>query len=1225
MSQRYLKFLKNQIMEKILGLDLGTNSIGWAVIERGDNNVCKLLDKGVNIFQDGVAHDKSGEKPAVQERTAARSSRRHYFRRRLRKIELLKVLIDNKLCPALPVDALLEWKREKLFPLQEDFINWQRTDENKDKNPYHDRYLSLFTTLDLNKQEDRYVLGRALYHINQRRGFLSNRKEAADGSDGKVAESISSLSKEISAAGCKYVGEYFYKMYSEGKKIRNRYTAREEHYKKEFYAICERQNLPESLIHQLERAIFYQRPLKSQKGNIGHCKFEPDKPCCPVSHPRFEEFRMLQFINSIRVQSPADDVFRPINNDELAKIMHLFYRKSKPDFEFEEVAKAIAGKGNYCSKDDSGMYAYRFNYSMSTDVPGCPVSAAIISAINSSPSIDWEEDICSIYTKGNGKTQEQIVNDVWHALFSFDNDEKLTEWLSDALQIDEKAAGTLSKFNIPQGYASLSLKAINKIIPWLKRGLVYSDAVFYANLTEVLPKNVIENKDRLSDIEENIRILLDGQTVDGKESLTSKYKNIYDYLLGVDANVKANKLYHPSQIDLYKPALPDENGQIRLGSPRTNAFKNPMAMRALFRLRKLINALLSEGVIDPKTKINIEFARDLNDTNKRKAIQDYQKNQEALRSQDRQAIIALFKSEGIEYEPSAMDLLKYRLYEEQNHRCIYTDRQITPRMFLGSATEFDIEHTIPRSRGGDDSQMNKTLCDSRFNRDVKKSCIPSELENHAILLDRVSEWKNKVEELDKQIVFWRRKSKHASSKEEKDNAIRRAHLMTMERDYWRGKYNRFVMDKVPEGFSNRQGVDIGIIGRYARMYLKTVFNKIYVVKGATTADFRKAWGLQNEYEKKERVNHSHHCIDAVTIACIGKNEYDAWAGFMKQDEEYRFGRGKRPIFEKPWPTFTEDVLAITSELTVPHYTPDNMSKCAKKKLRVRGVIQRNDAGEVMYARGDSARGSLHMDTFYGSIKVNDEVKYVVRKSLDSLKDSDIDKIVDETVRDKVKAAVEKHGSLKKAVAEGVWMNETLRIPINKVRLFVPSVTNPISLKKQRFKSDKDYKQNYYVANDNNYCMAVYGTKKPSFKLLNALEATKMINGKRDNVIPLSDDKDNPLRFVLKIGTMVLFYENSPTELLNCDASDLSKRLYKVTGLSSTMIQNKYPFATIVFRHHLEARPSTELKGQRGLWHIGEEYRPVILIYHTQLNVWVEGVDFDISETGKITFRPHPLW
>ena len=77
------------------------------------------------------------------------------------------------------------------------------------------------------------------------------------------------------------------------------------------------------------------------------------------------------------------------------------------------------------------------------------------------------------------------------------------------------------------------------------------------------------------------------------------------------------------------------------------------------------------------------------------------------------------------------------------------------------------------------------------------------------------------------------------------------------------------MTSVPEGFSNRQGVDIGIIGKYGREYLKTVFPKVYTVKGSTTAEFRKMWGLQPEYAKKERVNHTHHCIDAITIACIG--------------------------------------------------------------------------------------------------------------------------------------------------------------------------------------------------------------------------------------------------------------------------------------------------------------------------------------------------------------------
>ena len=127
--------MKKQTKEKVLGLDLGTNSIGWAVIERKEDNSCVLLDKGVHVFQDGVAHDKSGEKPAVQERTAARASRRHYFRRRLRKIELLKILVENGLCPHLSEEQLKDWKEKKKYPLTEDFMRWQRSDNTEDGNP----------------------------------------------------------------------------------------------------------------------------------------------------------------------------------------------------------------------------------------------------------------------------------------------------------------------------------------------------------------------------------------------------------------------------------------------------------------------------------------------------------------------------------------------------------------------------------------------------------------------------------------------------------------------------------------------------------------------------------------------------------------------------------------------------------------------------------------------------------------------------------------------------------------------------------------------------------------------------------------------------------------------------------------------------------------------------------------------------------------------------------
>ena len=72
-------------MGKILGLDLGTNSLGWAIVTESENGDYTLIDKGVDIFQEGVAREKNVEKPAVQDRTNARALRRHYFRRRLRK------------------------------------------------------------------------------------------------------------------------------------------------------------------------------------------------------------------------------------------------------------------------------------------------------------------------------------------------------------------------------------------------------------------------------------------------------------------------------------------------------------------------------------------------------------------------------------------------------------------------------------------------------------------------------------------------------------------------------------------------------------------------------------------------------------------------------------------------------------------------------------------------------------------------------------------------------------------------------------------------------------------------------------------------------------------------------------------------------------------------------------------------------------------------------------
>lgn len=1223
-------------MPKVLGLDLGTNSLGWALVDESDNGYT-LLDKGVEIFQEGVARDKNNEKPAVQDRTNARTSRRHYFRQRLRKIELLKVLVRYDLSPPLTEEQLSTWRQKKQYPLDEAFLRWQRTDDNEDRNPYHDRYTALTEQLNLSDRTQRWLLGRALYHLAQRRGFLSNRKEAGDDTEGKVKTDIKNLSDEMTAAGCRYLGEYFYGLYQRKERIRGKYTSRNEHYLAEFDAICKRQQLPDACRKALHRAIFFQRDLKSQKGSVGRCTFEPTKSRCSVSHPRFEEFRMLSFINNIRVTGPGDNTPRPLTTEEVEAIRPLFFRRSKPYFDFEEIARKIAGKGQYACKEDRTEAPYRFNFTRTATVSGCPVTASLMAVFGE----EWLREACSLYLLGAGKTEEQVLNDIWHALFSFNDEERLRAWACEKLQLTDEQAKTFVVIRLPQEYAALSLNAIRKILVYLRCGYRYDEAVFLANLRTVLPKEVYADETRRRGIERDIASLLLDYKRNPYDKFDSKERRIADYFsdYGLDMS-RLGRLYHPSKIETYPDANPNAEGIMQLGSPRTSAIRNPMAMRALFRLRDLANTLLREEKIDRDTKIRIEFARGLNDANRRKAIEQYQREREAENRKFAEEIRRQYAAEtGREITPSEDELLKYRLWEEQQHVCPYTGRQIRISDFIGANPGFDIEHTLPRARGGDDSQMNKTLCENRFNREIKRAKLPTELSNHAEIMERIESfgWREKVESLQKQIAAQVRRSKSAATKSEKDSAIQRRHYLQMQLDYWCGKYERFTMTEVPEGFSNRQGVDIGIIGKYARLYLKTVFDRIYTVKGSTTAAFRKMWGLQEEYARKERTNHVHHCIDAITIACIGRREYDRWAQYAADEERFSYGESGKPRFEKPWPTFTEDVKAVADSLLVAHHTPDNMAKQTRKKLRIRGRIKLNADGKPIYQQSDTARCRLHQETFYGAIERQGEIRYVVRKALAQLQPSDIDKIVDDAVRDRVREAIDEVG-FKTAINSDeytIWMNREKGIPIRKVRIFTPSVTQPIDLKKQRDLSDKEYKQDYHVANDGNYCMAIYeghdkkGKTKRSFELVSNFEAAQYFKASADrdacpDLVPLADANGFSLKCVLKTGTMVLFYENSPAELYDCTPKELTKRLYKVTGMSALSLKRNNgkidKYGTLTLKHHQEARPASDLKAKNGVWKTNEEYRPVILIYHTQLNAYVEGYDFELTVTGEIKFK-----
>jgi CRISPR-associated endonuclease Csn1 len=182
-------------MSKILGLDLGTNSIGWAVVDTSKEGN-QIIDKGVRIFSEGVKIEKGQESSKAAERTDFRSARRLKFRRKLRKYETLLLLSKEKMCPLLENEVKL-WRKSGFikYPNNTNFLSWLQTDNFGEKNnPEHKKirktqennpyfFRDKFSRQKYDWENDKTLkeeLGRAFYHIAQRRGFLSNRLEQSD-------------------------------------------------------------------------------------------------------------------------------------------------------------------------------------------------------------------------------------------------------------------------------------------------------------------------------------------------------------------------------------------------------------------------------------------------------------------------------------------------------------------------------------------------------------------------------------------------------------------------------------------------------------------------------------------------------------------------------------------------------------------------------------------------------------------------------------------------------------------------------------------------------------------------------------------------------------------------------------------------------------------------------------------------------------------------------------
>jgi CRISPR-associated endonuclease Csn1 len=980
-------------MGKVLGLDLGTNSIGWALVDDAEN---KILGIGSRIFPEGVADLGQGEKEVSKNasRTDARGTRRQFFRRRLRKRYLLRELAKNSLCP-IAFEKVKIWTNNEVFNSTE-YSEWIKL------NPY------LLRAKAINEEISLEELGRIFYHMIQRRGFLSNSRSA--GSDDSEKSVIFQGDAKIGKIGIsatqenvvesKTLGSYLNQIqpqenepYQNLERIRNRYTTRQM-YVDEFEQIWEKQKgFHPTLTNELKTIIggrkkdgynndgvlFHQRPLRSQKHLVGNCTFEPKKTKCQLSAIPFEEFRVYQWVNTVECNGKKID-----RNEREMLVQELL---SKQKVKFIALRKVL-------NKADS---QFNFNYKDDDTIVGTHT----ISHLSNKKffGTDWFN-----FTQ---KEQE----DIWHVLYFFEDRDKLKNYAILKWGFEEEKAEKISKFNLKDGYANLSRKAINNILPFLKQGILYDKAVILGGLKNAFADKWSELESKQAFIDSIDDIAQKGK----KGGFIADLKNflIRDYGF---SEKQLSKLYHHSaQIEALEILEKLPLGKV--ADKEIQSIRNPIVTTALFELRKLVNEIIDD--FGKPDQIKVEMARDLKISKiKRNEIRKTQKLNEAYNDY----IVGRLREHNqiVSYD----NILKYKLWEECNKTCPYTGNSISvEQLFSG---EVQIEHIMPWSRSLNDSFMNKTLCFADENR-AKGDLTPFEF------------YAKKSE------AVWETKKQQAlNCFKDKTIDVGRPYRI---KAY--NKFKQFIRKELPDDFISRQLNDTRYISKEAKNYLGKICKDVQVSPGQMTAKLRYDWGLNeilNDDNSKSRDDHRHHAIDALVMACSTRSHLQKLSDLSKK-QQVKTHKLESVPYPKNWKLFRQDAEKAISQILVSHKKTNNILTIRTTKVK---------KGKQEFTNvGIAARGQLHKETVFGKRTApHSEEAFHIRKPIDSLTtNKHVDKVVDPVIRNLIIDRVEKLGGFEKGTN---IPKETFYVldenGIAQPQIFLPNKNgNPVPVKKVRLK------------------------------------------------------------------------------------------------------------------------------------------------------------------------------
>jgi CRISPR-associated endonuclease Csn1 len=488
-------------MKKILGLDIGVASIGWAMIERNqDYSKGKILKAGVRVVP--MAPDErdnfyKGQTSTVsQDRTTKRQARRNLQRFKLRRHQLIKFFKDQGV---ELTQELIHLPKDKIWQLRANAVTQKISPEE---------------------------LLRVLLHLNSKRGYKSSRK-SAEGGENKKSEYLQAIINNQSSLKEKTIGQKIHQELS--KNPHYRYKGKifyREDYLNEFDSVITQQKvhypklLTESSIRKIKNEIiFYQRPLKSCKHLVADCRFEKNNKTIPVSSPLFEITRIWQSVNQLEFDQYKLKINIKPTQEQKEHLVQLLL-KSKELSKSNLIKEMGLTKDYKCNLEKiiGHRTFFKLRKAIEDKVPQALEDGTLDKFFKFDPSLPLEQ---------------QESYQLWHLLYSIDDLLVTERALKKKFNLSDEVISAIVDIQFQQGYGSLSAKALRKIVPYLSQGFLYSDACEKAGY---------RHSDYLTK-EENLERSLDEQLANVKRS---ELRNpVVEKIINQTINLVNEILKHP--------------------------------------------------------------------------------------------------------------------------------------------------------------------------------------------------------------------------------------------------------------------------------------------------------------------------------------------------------------------------------------------------------------------------------------------------------------------------------------------------------------------------------------------------------------------------------------------------------------------------------------------------------------------------------------------------------